>query len=74
MKKKIQKLLNSENKSAADLAEAKRLISELNGKINGYVQEINQLRGENMQLKNEKEVLIGENETLQKNIQKTSLS
>ena len=72
MKKKIQKLLNSENKSAADLAEAKRLISELNGKINGYVQEINQLRGENMQLKNEKEVLIGENETLQKNIQKTT--
>jgi len=72
MKIKIQKLLTSENKSAADLAEAKRLISELNGKINGYVQEINQLRGENIQLKNEKNVLIGEKETLQKNIKKTT--
>jgi hypothetical protein len=72
MKIKIQKLLTSGNKSAADLAEAKRLISELNGKISGYVQEIDQLRGENNQLKNEKNVLIGEKETLQRNIQITT--
>ncbi len=72
MKVKIQKLLTSGNRSASDLAEAKRLISELNGKISGYVLEIDQLKGENIQLKNEKDVLIGEKETLQKNIQKTT--
>jgi len=64
LKSRISGLLKKQNKTAADLAEAKRLITELNGKITGFVQEIEVLRGENLQLKNEKQELITQKETL----------
>lgn len=66
LKSRIQTLLNKQNKTAADLAEAKRLIAELNSKVSGYVQEIEVLRGENLQLKTEKQELITQKESLQK--------
>jgi hypothetical protein len=71
MKSNIQKLLRKDKKSAADLAEAKRLIGELNTQINGYVQEIEKLKGENLQLQNEKTQLTTEKENLQKDIEQT---
>jgi multidrug efflux pump subunit AcrA (membrane-fusion protein) len=71
MKSRIQTLLNKQNRTAADLAEAKRLITELNSKISGFVQEIEVLRGENLQLKNEKETLITEKQNLQQEYDQT---
>ncbi len=71
LKSRISSLLKKQNKTAADLAEAKRLIDELNGKITGYVQEIEVLRGENLQLKTEKADLITQKETLIKEKEQT---
>lgn len=71
LKSRIQSLLNKQNKTAADLAEAKRLIAELNSKVSGYVQEIEVLRGENLQLKTEKQELITQKESLQKEYDNT---
>nr|WP_294906794.1 hypothetical protein [uncultured Lacibacter sp.] len=72
MKKRIQTLLNKQNKTAADLAEAKRLINELNEKISGYVVEVETLRGENLQLKTDKQELTVQKEALQVQYDQTS--
>lgn len=65
MKSRIQTLLNKQNKTAADLAEAKRLINELNEKVSSYVVEVETLRGENLQLKTEKQEITTQKEALQ---------
>ena len=65
MKSRIQNLLNKQNRTAADLAEAKRLINELNSKISSYVQEVEVLKGENLQLKTEKQEITTQKEALQ---------
>ncbi|RXK61492.1 hypothetical protein ESA94_00285 [Lacibacter luteus] len=72
MKSRIQTLLNKQNKTAADLAEAKRLINDLNEKISGYVVEVETLRGENLQLKTEKQELTTQKEALQVQYDQTS--
>lgn len=72
MKSRIQTLLNKQNKTAADLAEAKRLISELNETISGYVVEVETLRGENLQLRTEKQELTTQKEALQVQYNQTS--
>lgn len=72
MKKRIQTLLNKQNKTAADLAEAKRLINELNEKISGFVVEVETLRGENLQLKTDKQELTVQKEALQVQYDQTS--
>ncbi len=72
LKTRIHTLLNKQNKTAADLAEAKRLINELNSKITGYVQEIEVLKGENLQLKTEKQELTTKNQVLQTQYDQTT--
>lgn len=72
LKNRIHGLLNKQNKTAADLAEAKRLINELNSKITGYVQEIEVLKGENLQLKTEKQELTTKNQVLQTQYDQTT--
>jgi len=72
MKSRIQTLLNKQNKTAADLAEAKRLITELNETISGYVVEVETLRGENLQLRNEKQELTTQKEALQTKYNQTN--
>lgn len=71
VKGRIQGLLSKQNKTKADLEEAKKLIDELNGKISGYVTEIDRLKGENLQLTNEKNELITQKDALQKDYEKT---
>jgi DNA repair exonuclease SbcCD ATPase subunit len=71
VKGRIQSLLKKQNKSQADLTEAKKLIEELNGKISGYVTEIERLKVENQQLTNDKQELIVQKENLQKDYEKT---
>ena len=73
LKSRIQSLLNKQNKTAADLAEAKRLINELNGKISDYIAEVETLRGENLQLKTEKEEVIVQKAVLQREYDSTKV-
>jgi len=63
-KSRIKSLIGKQNATAKDLAEAKRLIGDLNGKIDGYVQEIERLQGENKQLTADKAQLTTDKETL----------
>jgi len=57
MKSRINTLVRKQNASAADLAEARELVKQLNGKIDDYVKEIERLTGENKQLTADKETL-----------------
>jgi hypothetical protein len=73
LKSRIQSILNKQNKTAADLAEAKRLITELNGKISDYIAEVETLRGENLQLKTEKEEVIVQKAAIQREYDSTKV-
>lgn len=64
LKSRISGLLKKQNRTEAENAQLKSMIKDLNDKISGYVQEIEVLRGENLQLKTEKEELITQKETL----------
>lgn len=64
MRNRIKTLISRQNASAADLAEARRLINQLNGRIEEYVQEIERLQGENRQLTADKEQLKQEKQDL----------
>ncbi len=71
-KSRIKTLVNKQNATAADLAEAKSLIKELNGKIDGYVAEIERLQGENQQLTTEKNTLTTQKAELEQNLSTTT--
>ena len=71
LKGRIQGILKKQNKSQADLAEAKKLIEDLNGQISGYVAEIERLKGENLQLTNDKNELITQKNNLQQQYDQT---
>jgi len=50
LKGNIGSILQKKNATASELAEAKKMIGDLNGKINGLFAEIEKLKGENQQL------------------------
>ncbi|MES2374817.1 MAG: hypothetical protein V4557_19725 [Bacteroidota bacterium] len=50
LKSNIGNILKKKNASDAELAQAKEMIGELNGKVDGYLAEIEKLKGENIQL------------------------
>lgn len=64
LKGKFKSLVGKQNATAADLAEAKQLVAELNGRIDEYVKEIERLQTENKQLTVDKENLTTENNNL----------
>jgi prefoldin subunit 5 len=64
LKGKFKSLVGKQNATSADLAEAKKLVSELNGRIDEYVKEIERLQTENKQLTVDKENLTTENKNL----------
>ena len=64
MRSRIKTLINKQNASAADLSEARKLINQLNGKIEEYVLEIERLQGENTQLTADKQQLTTEKQQL----------
>jgi TolA-binding protein len=72
MKSRIQTLVRKQNASAADLAEARNLIKQLNGKIDGYVAEIERLQGENQQLTADKQTLTTQKAELETNLTTTT--
>ncbi|PWT99526.1 MAG: hypothetical protein C5B52_10380 [Bacteroidetes bacterium] len=64
MRSKIKSLINKQGATAADLAEARKLINSLNGKIEEYVQEIERLKGENATLTTANQTLTTEKQQL----------
>ena len=78
LKGSISNILKRKNASDAELAQAKQMISELNGKVDGLFAEIEKLQGENKQLtaaneqlSTEKTQLTSEKENLQQNLSAT---
>ena len=67
LKAKIQKIINDKSATSSQLAEAKRLIKQLKGNIETYTAEIEKLKGENIQLTEEKRVITGERDVVRKN-------
>jgi regulator of replication initiation timing len=64
LKSKFKGLVNKQNATASDLAAAKKLVGDLNGKIDDYIKEIARLQKENKQLTTDKENLTTENKNL----------
>jgi len=64
---RIQSLLSKANATQAELAEAKRLIASLNTDITGYKEQVELLKGQNLQLTQEKEAVTQEKIIVEKN-------
>ena len=64
-KKRIASILSKEHATEAELAEAKNLIAQLNGQIDGYIAEIERLKGENLQLSTEKAAVTVQRDQVQ---------
>lgn len=71
VKTRISQLVRKQNASASDLAEARRLISQLNGKIDGFVAEIERLQGENQTLTQERNNLTTQKAELEQTLSTT---
>ena len=78
LKNEIGKILTNKNATSEELKQAKAMIAELNGKIDGYSAEIEKLKGENKvltttnaQLSSQKDSLNAEKSTLQKTLSTT---
>lgn len=67
LKSRIQTILKKDNATKGELAEAKRMISQLNGNIDVYIAEIEKLQGEKIQLTQEKRVVTEQRDVVQKN-------
>ena len=72
LKSNISSILKKKNATQAELAQAKQMIGELNGKMDGLVAELEKVKGENQQLTTEKTQLTADKQTLQENLDKTS--
>ena len=72
LKSNISSFLKKKNATQAELAQAKQMIGELNGKMDGLVAELEKVKGENQQLTTEKTQLTADKQTLQENLDKTS--
>jgi small-conductance mechanosensitive channel len=70
----IQGLLSKKNASKSELMEAKRLIASLNTDIQGYKQQIEILKGQNVQLAQEKETVTQEKVVVEKNLESAQTS
>jgi hypothetical protein len=71
LKAKFKSLIGKQNATAQDLTLAKKLVGELNGKIEGFVKEIENLQSENKQLLVDKETLTNDNKNLNVNLANT---
>jgi hypothetical protein len=73
LKNKVQTILNNKNATAAELAEAKRLIAELKGNIETYTAQIDQLKVQNIQLTQEKHAVTEQRDIANKNLDSATL-
>ncbi|MEO6731570.1 MAG: hypothetical protein ABIN01_10170 [Ferruginibacter sp.] len=65
---RIQALLSKANATQAELAEAKRLIASLNTDIQNYKEQVEVLKGQNIQLTQEKEAVTQEKIKVEQNL------
>lgn len=72
-KNQIRTILNKKNATAAELAKAKGLIAELNGKITGMEQEVARLTQENQSLTADKVTLTADKEKLTTDLTATTV-
>ncbi|MFN0081913.1 MAG: hypothetical protein ACKVOM_05295 [Ferruginibacter sp.] len=72
-KTRIQQLLNKTNATQAELAEARRLISSLNGDIDGYKEQVAVLQQQKTQLIGEKAIVISQRDRVQRNYDSSTL-
>ncbi len=70
---RIQQLLNKANASAADLAEARRLITSLNGDIAGYKEQVALLTEQKTQLITEKAVVTQQRDRIRRDYDSSTL-
>lgn len=70
-KNRIQQLLSKQGATQAELAQAKSLISSLNGDIEGFKTEIETLKTANVQLTQEKETVTKQRDEVTKNYDST---
>ena len=73
MKSRVKSILGKEHATAAELAEARNLIAKLNGQIDGYIAEIEKLKGENLQLSQDKATVTAQRDVVQKNLDSVSV-
>lgn len=78
LKSNISSILRKKNASESELAQAKQMIGELNGKVDGLIAEVDRLKGENQQLtvtneqlNTEKTQLTAEKQGLEQNLAST---
>lgn len=71
LKNKFRSIVGKQNATAADLAEARKLVGELNTRIDDYIKEINRLQAENQQLTVDKQNLTTENQNLNNSLTST---
>lgn len=67
LKSRVQSILNNKNATQAELAEARRLISQLKGNIENYTAEIESLKTANNQLTQEKRIVTIDRDLQKKN-------
>ena len=72
-KTRIQQLLSKTNATQAELSEAKRLISSLNGDIDGYKEQVAVLQQQKTQLISEKAVVVSQRDRVQRNYDSSTL-
>lgn len=72
-KTRIQQLLSKTNATQAELAEAKRLISSLNGDIDGYKEQVTVLQQQKTQLISEKAIVVSQRDRVQRNYDSSTL-
>lgn len=72
LKKEINSILGKRNATAAELARAKSLITQLNSTIENLEAEVTRLTGENQELASTNTALTQEKQTLETNLQTTT--
>ncbi|HSC52719.1 MAG TPA: hypothetical protein VLC98_03830 [Phnomibacter sp.] len=71
LRSEIRKVVNNKNATAADLARARRMINELNGKIETLAMEVNRLQGENEQLTATNQQITNEKKQVEADLEAT---
>lgn len=72
LKSNIGSILKKKNATDKELAEAKTMIADLNGKINGLVADLSKAQAENKQLTAQNQDLTNQNTTLNTNLSATT--
>jgi regulator of replication initiation timing len=74
LKTKIKNILNKQNASSTELAQARSMIKELNGKIENLYAQIDDLKQQNSQLATEKQTVVVEKQAVEKDLETTKVA